>query len=292
MTAAEDVEKGKMQNQWPEPMNAKQWDKAFPGILDGITIMAGGANVIMQLARLPVGHGVADSRVESGALFKHPIKRARTTITYLAVALLGTTEEKLHYRSAVNKSHKDVHSLPDDKVKYNAFDPELQLWVAACLYWGIADTNIKLGHRMTQQQTAELYRNAEYLGTTLQVRPGMWPENVEAFDSYWQQGMEKLEVDDKVRTFLNRLVDLKFVHPILQLPFARFHRFITTGFLPQPVRDGMQLPWSDQKQRRFDWFMRLITGANALLPRQVRQFPFLLVLWDFRRRVRKGLPLV
>lgn len=256
MTAPEQIQPqpapkpiSKPESQWPEPLTAKQWEEVAPGVMDGISIMGGGANVIMQLARLPVGHGVAKSRVESGALFKHPIKRARTTITYLAVALLGTTEDKLLYRSAVNKSHKDVHSLPDEKVKYNAFDPELQLWVAACLYWGIVDTNKKLGHNWTPEQAKELYRLAEPLGTTLQVRSDMWPQDLEAFEQYWQQGLEQLEIDDTVRIFLTRLVDLKFLHPILRIPFGGLHRFLTTGFLPQTVRDQMQLEWSERKQR-------------------------------------------
>src|SRR4051794_41006642 len=39
-------------------------------------------------------------------------------------------------RRAVNKSHAQVYSLPESQVSYNAFDKDLQLWVAACLYKG------------------------------------------------------------------------------------------------------------------------------------------------------------
>ena len=56
--------------------------------------MAGAAaNVVMQLGWPEVGYGVMESKVESGALMKHPWKRARTTSQYLAVAVLGTDEE-------------------------------------------------------------------------------------------------------------------------------------------------------------------------------------------------------
>ena len=44
--------------------------------MSGLALAAAGANVIMQLAILPVGHGVAKSTVESGRVDKHPIKRA------------------------------------------------------------------------------------------------------------------------------------------------------------------------------------------------------------------------
>lgn len=52
----------------------------------GIAALAGPANVIMQLALPAVGYGVYESRVDSGNLFKHPLKRTRTTLSYLAVA--------------------------------------------------------------------------------------------------------------------------------------------------------------------------------------------------------------
>ena len=52
----------------------------------GVGLLVGAANVIMQLARPGVGYGVLESRVESGRVDLHPIKRARTTFTYLAVA--------------------------------------------------------------------------------------------------------------------------------------------------------------------------------------------------------------
>ena len=60
----------------------------------GLSLAAGGANVIMQLARLPIGRGVAESRVESGRVDRRPIKRLRTTTAYLLVAMLGTDEER------------------------------------------------------------------------------------------------------------------------------------------------------------------------------------------------------
>ncbi len=281
-----------MQHQWPEPMTPKEWDRRFPGILDGVAVLGGVANVILQLASLPVGHGVAESKVESGAIFKHPIKRARTTFTYLAVAMQGTTEEKLAYRKAVNKSHAQVRSDASSPVKYNAFDPALQLWVAACLYWGFMDTYSKMRPQLDAADMAEFYRLAEPLGTTLQVRPGMWPKDVNAFNQYWEEGLQKLHIDDTVRTFLQKLVDLRFLNPVISRLFGPFNRFITIGFLPQRVREEMHFTWSAKQQYRFGQFMAVVALINSFLPRVVRQFPFNLVMWDFRRRLRKGLPLV
>src|SRR5437879_5455790 len=73
----------------------------------GLAFAAGGANVIMQLSRLPVGHGVALSRVDSGRVDKHPLKRFRTTATFLAVATFGSEEERAALRDEINRVHRD-----------------------------------------------------------------------------------------------------------------------------------------------------------------------------------------
>ena len=107
----------------------------------GIGVIAGAANVIMQLSLPAVGYGVYESRVDSGNLFKHPMKRGRTTLSYLAVAGLGSAKDRKAYRKAIGKAHAQVRSTADSPVKYNAFDPKLQLWVAACLYRGTEDVH-------------------------------------------------------------------------------------------------------------------------------------------------------
>lgn len=281
-----------LQSRWDTPLNAREWDKRFPGIMDGVGVLAGAANVVLQLAHSPVGHGVRESRVESGSIIHHPIKRARTTFTYLSVAMLGTSEEKLAYRKAVNRSHAQVKSTENSPVKYNAFDPELQLWVAACLYWGYVDAYTKLHGTPSQDALREFYRLAEPLGTTLQVRPGMWPADLDAFNAYWDRGLENLHIDAQVRAFLMQVVDLEFLSPLISVPLGPFHRFVTTGFLPQKVRDAMHLPWSEAKEQNFKRFLKLVEWGNGLLPRVIRQMPFNIMMWDFRRRLRGNLPLV
>lgn len=294
MTAIESIQTvdAERDHQWPETLTPKEWEQRYPGILDGISIMAGAANVIMQLARLPVGYGVMESKVDSGSLFKRPAKRGRTTITYLAVAMLGTAEEKLFYRKAVNEAHRLVRSEPGAKVKYNAFDPQLQLWVAACIYWGIADTNKKLGYTLSQSEQEALYQQLSPLGTTLQVRQDMWPATLAEFNEYWETGLKEMEIDDAVRSFLSQLMDLKFLHPLLSKAFGPFNRLMTTGFLPQPFREQMRVDWTAGDERKFERAFGLIRVVNRMLPRVVRQLPYLLLISDFRRRVKKGIPLL
>jgi uncharacterized protein (DUF2236 family) len=264
--------------------------------LMGMALLAGAANVIMELSRPGVGHGVAESRVESGRIDRHPIKRARTTFTYIAVATAGTEAQKAAYRRAVNGAHAQVYSTPESPVSYNAFDPDLQLWVAACIYKGGVDVYRIFVGEIPEQDAERLYREGMSLGTTLQVPPEMWPADRAAFDKYWQESLEKVHIDDAVREFLypiavSRVRGVRLPRR-LQESLENFNLLITSGFLPQRFRDEMRLPWDAAKQRRFDRLMAVLGVVNRLLPRMLRQFPFNLTLWDLDRRIKKGRPLV
>jgi uncharacterized protein (DUF2236 family) len=103
-------------------------------LLNPASLLLPAANVIMQLSLPGVGHGVLESPVDSGNVYKHPFKRARTTALYLAAATIGTDADRALIRSEVDKVHALVRSGAASPVSYNAFNPGLQLWVAACLY--------------------------------------------------------------------------------------------------------------------------------------------------------------
>ncbi|MET0896435.1 MAG: oxygenase MpaB family protein [Mycobacterium sp.] len=264
--------------------------------LMGVALLLGPANVIMQLARPGVGYGVLESRVESGRVDLHPIKRARTTFTYLAVAGKGSDEQKAAFRRAVNRAHAQVYSTDESPVKYNAFDKDLQLWVAACLYKGAVDAYRVFVGELDDETADQHYADSITLGTTLQVPAEMWPADRAAFDKYWQESLDQVHIDDTVRSYL---------YPIAanQISGARMPRrlqdkadnlalLITTGFLPQRFRDEMQLPWDRSRQRRFDRIMAVLRTVNGVLPRPIRQFPFNLLLRDLDWRIRTGRPLV
>ncbi|MCV7233740.1 oxygenase MpaB family protein [Mycobacterium branderi] len=264
--------------------------------LMGVALLAGPANVIMQLARPGVGYGVLESRVESGRVDLHPIKRARTTFTYLAVASAGSDEQKAAFRRAVNRAHAQVYSTDESPVAYNAFDPELQRWVGACLYKGGVDIYRIFVGEMDDDEAERHYREGMALGTTLQVPPEMWPADRAAFDRYWQESLDKVHIDDAVREYLYPIAVGRMPGVTLPGPVQRwldsFGLLITAGFLPQRFRDEMRFEWDAAKQRRFDRLMAVLRFANNLMPRFVRKFPFNVLLWDLDRRIKRGLPLV
>ena len=278
------------------PLPASQRSVGIDDGLMGVALLAGPANVIMQLALPGVGYGVMESRVESGRVDRHPIKRARTTFTYLAVATNGSDEQKAAFRRAVNRAHAQVYSTDESPVAYNAFDTDLQLWVGACLYKGAVDVYRLFVGEMDDETAERHYREGMTLGTTLQVPPDKWPADRAAFDRYWQESLAKLHIDDAVREYLwpiaaGRVRGVKLPAQV-QRALDNFGLLITTGFLPQRFRDEMKLDWNAGKQRRFDRTISVLRFVNNLLPRFIRQFPFNVLLKDVDRRIRTGRPLV
>ncbi|OBF16361.1 oxygenase MpaB family protein [Mycobacterium sp. ACS4331] len=282
----------------PAPARRTRRGASIDDGLMGVALLAGPANVIMQLAQPAVGYGVMESRVESGRVDRHPVKRARTTFTYLAVATNGTDEQKAAFRRAVNRAHAQVYSNEDSRspVAYNAFDKDLQLWVGACLYKGGVDVYRTFIGEMDEETADRHYREGMPLATTLQVPEEMWPQDRAAFERYWNESLEKVHIDDAVREYLhpiaiNRLRGMRLPGP-LQRRHEDFWQLVTTGFLPQKFRDEMRLPWDPQRQQRFDRLMAALRTANNVLPRVARQFPFNVLLKDLDWRVRTGRPLV
>jgi uncharacterized protein (DUF2236 family) len=257
-------------------------------LLNPAAVLAPAANVIMQLAHPGVGYGVLESPVDSGNVYKHPIKRARTTGTYLAAATIGTDADRALIRSAVDTAHAQVRSTPASPVAYRAFDPKLQLWVAACLYRYYVDQHEFLYGPLDDEAADAVYADASRLGTTLQVREGMWPADRAAFEEYWKRSLDDLHIDPPVREHLKGVAGMAFMPFPIRATLGRFNLFATAGFLPPEFRDMMRLRWGAAEQRRFDWLLAALRLADRLIPHRAWILGYQIYLWDMRARARRG----
>lgn len=257
-------------------------------LISGLALAPAGANVIMQLSRLPVGHAIVESKVESGSLRRHPVKRTRTTLAYIMIALFGTEHERSVMRREVNAQHRQVHSTEDDALEYDARDPELQLWVAACMFRGVIDAVTILDGPIDDETFATLLRRCAPFATTLQVHELSWPIDRAAFDDYWDAAVRGVAMDDVTREYLQGLAALDFLPSLLARVFGPAHRFLTVGFLPSPFREELGLPWSAARQARFDTIITYVALVNRHLPTVLREFPWNLVQWDTKRRIARG----
>lgn len=260
---------------------------------DGIAVfLAGSSNVAIQLAMRPVGRGVVESTVHSGSVYRHPLKRFRTTVGYLDVAMRGDDQLRADYRRAVNGSHRNVRSGPDSPVKYNAFNRDLQLWVASCIYYGFRDTMTRMHGPLSTDEQELLLQACSRLGTTLQVPAEMWHANVAEFEAYWADGLARIEIDDETRDYLLGIVDMRVLPTLLARLFGPPLRFFNTGYLPAEVREALGLTWTDRQERRFNAILRFIGAVSRPLPAIVRRVPMNWMTLNIRARRALGRPLV
>lgn len=236
---------------------------------EGVLLAAGGRSILLQLADPAIGHGVANHSDFAG----RPLDRLNGTLSYVYAIACGTAEEAATARRRVNHAHAPVHSPGGGgSPAYNAFTPELQLWVAATLY-DSAITMHELVYGSLDDQVAEdLYQEYASLGTALQVPPGLWPRDRAAFRVYWNDRITQLRTDAATRDVARQLLHSRAMPfwPRLTLPLVRL---MTAGLLPADVRELFGLAWSPAAGRRFDRVVRVTRVVYPALPRRLRHWP-------------------
>ncbi|MBO0852737.1 MAG: DUF2236 domain-containing protein [Nocardia sp.] len=256
-----------------------------------LTPAYGAANVVMQLANAAVAYGVMESTVDSGNLHKHPFKRGRTTLTYIAVAVAGNARDRQIYREAVGQAHKFVRSSKQSPVRYNAFDPALQLWVGSCMALVFEDSRRLRGGR-TYHDPDEIHRAAAIFATTLQVPPQLWPADRQALARYREEQLQRLDFDDRMREFLIGTARLDFLPAPTEKLLGDWNLFMTLGYLPPTLRAKLGFDWTDAQQRRFESLLRLLRVLDRLTPHLIAHLGLRLLIWDMRARHAIGITVV
>lgn len=266
-----------MTNGHPDPRTGAFGLADFVG--EAALLLGAGSAVMYQLARREVGLGV----VEHSTTLERPLDRLRTTLTYVYAVVLGTDEERREVAGLVDRRHRPVRSPG----RYSAFDPDLQLWVAATLARTGETLHEKVFGPMDAATRERVYRDSWVLGTALHVAPEMWPPTRSDFEDYWQSAVSRLSPDPSVQAYARRLLATRQAPPIVR-PLQPMQSLVTRGNLDPRTREVLALPWSPRDQARYDRFWRVFPPGYRRAPVRVRQLPARVVLADLRRRRRRG----
>ena len=253
---------------------------------ESVLVLAGGRAILLQLANPAVGHGVA----RHSDFVSRPLARLHGTLSYVYAVTCGTPIDRAAAVRRVALAHRPVHSDPADHASahhgaagpaYNAFDPGLQLWVAATLYESATRMHDLVYGPLADADAESVYRDYGVLGTALQVPAGLWPADRAAFAEYWQRSRARLRVDDA-----SLRVSRDLLHPVAAPLWLRaampLARFLTAGFLDAELRASFGLPWSDRHDRRFARTLRVMRAVYPRLPGRVRHWPARHYLLAFR----------
>lgn len=244
-----------------------------PGLMLG-----SGSAVMLQLAVWGVGKGVA----EHSDTLQRPLDRLRTTLSYVYVMGLGTEEEQRAIARMVNRRH-----VPVQGEGYTAFDPELQLWVAATLAETAKDMYEKIYGPIDPLTLEHLYRQGQIYGNALQVTPEMWPPTRAEFEVYWARMQEEFRSDEQIRRYARSLLSSKaqrwYVRPLISTI-----SLLTRGNLGTQAREALGLPWDERDQSRYDRLWRTVRLVYPRIPRRLRRIPAKVAMRDIRWRMRTG----
>ncbi|WP_374009732.1 oxygenase MpaB family protein [Leifsonia sp. LS-T14] len=241
---------------------------------EALTLAGGGRALLLQIAHPAVGRGV----VEHSDFASRLMDRFDGTMLYLTASMFGTDEELRAMRRIVNRAHAPVKAGEPAEAPavsgrpYNAYDPQLQLWVAATLYETMMKLHALVFGELTADQADAVYREFVEALSNLQLRADRWPDSRAAFDLYWVDMVKQLRVDDDVRVVARQILYPRHV-PWWWRPSLPAVRLVTAGLLPASVRREFQLPWNASRQRRFDRLIRWTAVVYPRLPARLRHLP-------------------
>lgn len=234
---------------------------------EGILIAAGGRAILLQLANPAIGHGVANH----SHFADRPLDRLNGTLSYVYAIVFGDAALSATVAQRVNHAHAPVHSI-GTVPEYNAFTPELQLWVAATLYESATHLHGLIYGPLDDDTADAVYREYSRLGTSLQVPPELWPHDRTAFRRYWNEQLTLLTTDAATRSVAHELLHSRTA-PFWYRAALPLAQLMTAGLLPAHVQVLFDLPWSSGRQWRFN---RVLDGIRVIyprLPRALRHWP-------------------
>jgi uncharacterized protein (DUF2236 family) len=236
---------------------------------EAVLIAGGGRAILLQIADPAVGHGVA----RHSDFASRPLDRLHATLTYVYAVACGTPADIEAVVRRVNRAHAPVHGAGDDRSPgYNAFSPDLQLWVAATLYDSAMTVRELVFGPLADAEADGVYAQYADLGTRLQMPATLWPSDRTAFTRYWQEHLDRLATDATTRAVVRQLL-YPSVGPLLLRAVMPLGRLLTVGLLPPRVRELYGLRWTPALERRFQRVFRLASLVYPRLPRRVRQWP-------------------
>ena len=100
----------------------------------------------------------------------------------------------------------------------------------------------------------------------------MWPETRADFAEYWGREVARLRVDETTRAVAHELLHSRRV-PWFLRPAMPLVRLMTTGLLPEQLREPFGLYWSPPRERAFQAVLRTVAAVYPRLPRTVRHAP-------------------
>ncbi|HZD80850.1 MAG TPA: oxygenase MpaB family protein [Actinomycetota bacterium] len=246
-----------------------------------VTVLFGGARALLMQAAHPLV--IAGAR-ETGMYERNPWRRLERTLVLTYSMTFGTKSEASAAAERINEVHRRVNGVdPVTGLPYDALDPELLLWVHACLVdSALLFEELTVG-RLDQAGRQRFHEEQMLAAQMVLVPREIIPPTVPELRAYIRRVSESgiLRMTDAAGTVAGL-----FRHPPREAewrPVLRGVSRLAFGTLPPSIRDLYGVPWSVPKRLAMNATFAL---TRALVPMLPSRYRFIAPYQEWRRRHR------
>jgi uncharacterized protein (DUF2236 family) len=212
---------------------------------------------------------------QTGFYERNPWKRLERTLQLTYTITFGTRAEAMEAARRINRVHEDVHGLDEvTGLPYDARDPELLLWVHACL----VDSQLRF-ERLTvgrlDDEGRERFHQEQMVGAELLgLDRAKIPPTVQGLRDYINGVVAARTL--RVTPETKRVADL-IRQPPPDVPWRPVLRFVSRwafGTLPPPLREAYGVRWNLLRELGLRGSTQTLRAIRPLIPAYFREiFP-------------------
>jgi uncharacterized protein (DUF2236 family) len=253
----------------PDPSGLFGPSSASWSVCRETTVLFGGARALLMQASHPL---VLAGARQTGLYERNAWKRLERTLRLQYTITFGTGAEAAEAAAQINRVHRDVRGIDEvTGLRYDAFDPELLLWVHACLVdSSLLFEQLTVG-RLDAEGRERFHREQMLCAELLGLPRSRIPPTVAGLRAYIAEvvGGGILRVTDGAR----RVADL-IRHPPPEVPWRPVLRQVAWwafGTLPPPLRDLYGVRWTGAKELRLRTSLAALKMVRPALPVGLRE---------------------
>jgi len=248
-----------------------------------VTVLFGGARALLMQAADPL---VIAAARETGRYERSPWKRLQRTQQLTYTLTLGSYAEAKVAADRINDVHRRVHGVdPITGRHYDALDPELLLWVHACLVdSALLFERLTVG-RLDDAGRQRFHEEQMVAAEMLLLPRERIPATVRDLQEYVEDVVASgiLQVTDAARS-----VAELFNHPPREAEWRPVLKGVSRwafGTLPPPIREQYGVRWTSAKEAALRLSLPALRRVRPLLPARYR---FIMPYQQWRRSAREG----
>jgi len=239
-----------------------------------VLLAAGGRALLMQLAHPKVAAGVA----EHSRFQEDPFGRLYRTMSAMWSIVFDERSEASAALERVENVHKRVRGQVSHRelafagLQYDALDQELLLWVHATLIDTALVAYDQFVAPMSEAERVGYYEDSKKLARLFAVEAPLIPSSLSEFEAYMGEMLSSgaIVVGPTAKSLAH---DVLYARPWIFKPLGPLFRFATAGLLPEKLRNGYGLSWSQRREKTFSTLAFMMRAAIPWIPARLRVVP-------------------